>query len=264
MKLVKVKKCVKSIRRSSLIRKLENTVIHNKKLISLGDTNESFFRSGWETCDLINADYTVNFQNKLLPFEDESVDAFYSSHVIEHIEYKSCSNLIREIYRCLKPGGYFRVVTPDMDLLLNNYSANDWRFFLQADGEFILSQVSKGKLPAESLLIQNRLVGWFASYSGRLDTAGGPIVDKSIVDNKLSRLSKYEFRDWCVSLLEKGRIYAHIHIYDNIELSTLLKEVGFQDIHLLSYGNSSCSDMTHPTIDVEEHQTYSLYIECKK
>lgn len=240
-------------------------IYHNKSLISLGDTNYSFFRHGWETCDLVNADHIIDLRNEKLPFNDESIDAFYSSHMIEHLEYESCKKLFQEIYRCLRKEGFFRVVTPNMDLLLERYYAEDWEFFLRADGQFILDQIINNKITPDSLLIHNRFVGWFASYSGRLDTGGGPIVDKKIVDKKLNELTKYEFRDWCVSLLEKERIYAHLHIYDYSELESMLKEEGFCNIEMKSYQCSSCNDMQYPIpIDNPKHQIYSLYIECNK
>lgn len=44
------------------------------------------------------------------PFDDESVDAFTSSHFLEHVP--SWDLHFTEIYRCLKPGGYYRFVGP--------------------------------------------------------------------------------------------------------------------------------------------------------
>ena len=256
---------INRLRRTSLGRKLENQVrFAEKKFISLGDTNSSFYRPGWETADLINADYLVDFRQEPLPFENDSLDGVHSSHVIEHISQEAGLQLFQEIYRCLKPGGVFRFSTPDMDLLLERYKLSDWKFFLQADGSYILKRILNGDLSSESLLIHNRLVGWFASYSGRCDTAGGPIVDKELLEEKLTSLSKYKFRDWCVSLLEPNRTYAHIHLYDYQELETGLKTVGFENICKTKYGESACPAMVNPPIDRLKHKTYSLYVEAIK
>ena len=253
------------VRRISLLRKLEKQVrFAEKKFVSLGDTNSSFYRPAWETVDLIDADYLVDFRKEPLPFENNSLDAVHSSHVIEHISQEAGLQIFQEIYRCLKSGGCCRLSTPDMDLLLDRYKLGDWRFFLQANGISILNRILKGDLFPESLLIHNSLVGWFASYSGRCDTAGGPIVDKQLVEEKLNSLSKYEFRDWCVSLLEPNRTYAHIHLYDYEELETALKTVGFQNIRKVAYGESACPAMIDPPIDRLAHKTYSLYVEAIK
>lgn len=256
---------INRLRRTSLGRKFENQVrFPEKKFVSLGDTNSSFYRPGWETADLINADYLVDFRQKSLPFENNSLNGIHSSHVIEHISQEAGLKLFQEIYRCLKPGGVCRFSTPDMNLLLERYRLNDWQFFLQAGGTDILKRILNGDLPPESLLIHNRLVAWFASYSGRCDTAGGPIVDKDLLEKNLNSLSKYEFRDWCVSLLEPNRTYAHIHLYDYEELETILKIVGFQNIRKVSYGESACSAMIDPPIDRLKRKIYSLYVEAIK
>jgi len=252
-------------RRSMIGRKLEKQLRSSKKrFVSLGDTHTSFFRPGWETADLINADHIVDFRSQCLPFADQTLDIVHSSHVVEHISNESGLHVFKEIYRCLKPGGTLRISTPDMDLLLDRYRSADWQFFLEADGQYILSRVIRGDLSPESILLHNRLVGWFASYSGRLDTAGGPIVDLQTVENKLTTLSKYDFRDWCVGLLKTERTYAHIHLYDYDELHMSLMKAGFSTIYRSTYRESQCDAMMNPPIDSQKHQIYSLYVEATK
>ena len=184
--------------------------------------------------------------------------------MIEHLSAEAGLLLFRELQRCLKTGGYCRLVTPDMDLYLERYFASDWLFFLRANGEAILKRVCKGILLPESLLMHNQLVKAFASYSGRMDNGGGPILQKQQVDEKLACLSKYQFRDWCVSLLEPERVYAHIHLYDYQELRSALELAGFQNIRRTSWGTSGCDAMTNPAMDLKKHQMYSLYVEAIK
>jgi predicted SAM-dependent methyltransferase len=62
-----------------------------------------------------------------LPFHDETVDAFYSHHVIEHL-----SNLrshLREVYRCLKSGGVYRVGGPNGDAAIKKFVEGDEQWF---------------------------------------------------------------------------------------------------------------------------------------
>jgi predicted SAM-dependent methyltransferase len=61
-------------------------------------------------------DYKLDLMKfKPLPFKDNSVALFYTSHTLSHF-YRICSNhVIKEAYRCLKPGGLFRIATPNFN-----------------------------------------------------------------------------------------------------------------------------------------------------
>uniref|UniRef100_B8HND3 Methyltransferase type 11 n=1 Tax=Cyanothece sp. (strain PCC 7425 / ATCC 29141) TaxID=395961 RepID=B8HND3_CYAP4 len=62
-----------------------------------------------------------------LPFHDESVDCFYSHHVIEHLP--NLQTHFREVYRCLKPGGVYRVGGPNGDSAIIKFLEKDTRWF---------------------------------------------------------------------------------------------------------------------------------------
>ncbi|MFC1828173.1 methyltransferase domain-containing protein [Thermodesulfobacteriota bacterium] len=67
---------------------------------------------------------------KPLPFPSNSVSAFYSSHVFEHLFLNEVEALIKEIYRCLIPGGVCRVVVPDLEKIIALYDCNNPRDFI--------------------------------------------------------------------------------------------------------------------------------------
>lgn len=83
--------------------------------VHLGPGQKNYL-AGWINVDanLISAkiDVWANFAHKL-PFRDNSVDVFYSHHVIEHVP--DLQFHFNEMYRCLKPGGIFRVGGPNGD-----------------------------------------------------------------------------------------------------------------------------------------------------
>jgi predicted SAM-dependent methyltransferase len=64
-----------------------------------------------------------------LPFRDNSVDAIYSHHVIEHLPDHSLPAHFREMYRCLKPGGVIRVGGPNGDSAMRKYLEGDLAWF---------------------------------------------------------------------------------------------------------------------------------------
>ena len=89
------------------------------------------YKHGWINVDanLITAriDVWADLRNRL-PFRDDSVDVFYSHHVIEHLPDSRLSFHFREMYRCLKPGGMVRVGGPNGDEAFRNFLGDnhDW------------------------------------------------------------------------------------------------------------------------------------------
>lgn len=73
-----------------------------------------------------------------LPFRSGTVDAMYSHHVIEHLP--NIHFHFREVYRCLRPGGIYRVGGPNGDSAISKFMENDLRWF----GDFPESRASIG------------------------------------------------------------------------------------------------------------------------
>lgn len=58
---------------------------------------------------------------KRLPFRDNSFDACYSSHVVEHVFRDEALALLKEMRRVLKPGGVCRTLVPDLRSIVEEY-----------------------------------------------------------------------------------------------------------------------------------------------
>jgi SAM-dependent methyltransferase len=75
--------------------------------------------------------------SKRWPFADESAEAIFSSHVMEHLPLQSARTCMRNAYRVLKKGGVFRVAVPDLDKQIADFkseAAYEWACsFFQAD-----------------------------------------------------------------------------------------------------------------------------------
>ena len=52
---------------------------------------------------------------KRFPFTDNSFAAAFCEHLIEHMEKAQAQFLLQEVFRVLRPGGLFRVVTPSLE-----------------------------------------------------------------------------------------------------------------------------------------------------
>lgn len=61
------------------------------------------------------ADY-VDF-NKRLPFVDDLFAAVFLEHTIEHVSKAEARSVVAEVFRILRPGGWFRLVTPSLENL---------------------------------------------------------------------------------------------------------------------------------------------------
>ena len=62
-----------------------------------------------------------------LPFADGTVTALYSHHVIEHLPKLAAH--FRDAYRCLKPGGVYRVGGPNGDAAIAKFIEDDLAWF---------------------------------------------------------------------------------------------------------------------------------------
>ena len=77
--------------------------------------------NGWITVDTAReCDLYWDLRDGV-PFDDNSVDAVYSSHLFEHLTFDEGQALMAEAKRVLKPGGIFSVVVPNARLYIEGY-----------------------------------------------------------------------------------------------------------------------------------------------
>lgn len=77
-------------------------------------------KEGWEVLDAIKSNIVDHVGNAkdLARFEDETFDIIYSSHVLEHFDYKEeLINVLKEWRRVLRPNGKLYISVPDLDIL---------------------------------------------------------------------------------------------------------------------------------------------------
>ena len=91
------------------------------KLLNIGCG--TCFHPSWTNLDLV-AQAPGIIEHDLcrgLPFSDESYDAVYHSHVLEHLAPCDGQALLQECFRVLQPGGVIRVVVPDLEAIARTY-----------------------------------------------------------------------------------------------------------------------------------------------
>jgi SAM-dependent methyltransferase len=97
--------------------------------VQLGPGRANYLE-GWVNVDAnmfsAKCDVWADLRNSL-PFRAGTVDAFYSHHVVEHLP--DIDFHFREIYRCLKQGGAYRVGGPNGDSAIAKLVENDLQWF---------------------------------------------------------------------------------------------------------------------------------------
>ncbi len=83
------------------------------------------FHRDWINLDLVSlAPEVIECDlTRGIPFADESCDAVYSSHVLEHLDETTGRAMLQECARVLKPGGILRTVVPDLERIAREYLA---------------------------------------------------------------------------------------------------------------------------------------------
>ncbi len=81
------------------------------------------YHNAWTNIDLVAATPEVRAYDlrRGLPYQDDSFDGVYHSHVLEHLTPDAAKSMLRECARVLKPGGVLRVVVPDLEGIAHEY-----------------------------------------------------------------------------------------------------------------------------------------------
>ena len=63
-------------------------------------------------------------------FDDDTFEAVYTSHLLEHLDPDVAQRCLHEIHRVLAPGGVLRIAVPDLDGVVSQYDPSDPDGFL--------------------------------------------------------------------------------------------------------------------------------------
>ena len=92
-----------------------------KKFLNLGCGNR--FHPEWSNVDIeSNSKYVQAYDlRKGIPFEKNSFQAVYHSHLLEHIPRHQLDFFLNECIRVLKPNGILRIAIPDLEQIAKQY-----------------------------------------------------------------------------------------------------------------------------------------------
>ena len=147
--------------------------------INMGCGPRNFGKS-WIHIDGGDYDHLDHENIFILPFQDNTVDLLYASHVIEYLDGEEVKILLKEWCRVLKKGGILRVAVPNFKILAELYTS----------GEISLNQVLGplyGKMLMGSQKIYHRTTYDFNSLKFLLE------------ELNLINIRKYDWRKTCHS-----------------------------------------------------------------
>ena len=90
------------INSSGLLSKMAPLILNGERLKKFNDLPENIL---------------VHDLSTGIPFDDDTVDVVYHSHVLEHLDRDVARKFLLEVKRVLRPGGIHRIVVPDFEYI---------------------------------------------------------------------------------------------------------------------------------------------------
>jgi predicted SAM-dependent methyltransferase len=262
------------------------------------------FHSGWVNLDTLPATPEVISYDlgRQFPFPDESFDAVYGSHVLEHFDPEIAKILFADCYRILKPGGIVRIVVPDLESIARLYLSSlegavdgrpeseshyDWMMLELYDQS--VRKTSGGKMAA--YLAQGAGRAASAFVASRVGCEGSPelmAVSRTLpIGFRLRRKLRLAFdsvrqvsaRAFAFAFLgsqgsaalREGlfRVQGEVHqwMYDRFSLERILRQSGFVSIRKRAAADSDIDGFSGHQLEIvdgRERKPDSLYMEGRK
>jgi len=178
---------------------------------------------------------------KGIPFNSDSVDVVYHSHLLEHLDRNVAEKFLIEVKRVLKPGGIHRIAVPDLEKACRAYIAH----ILSCEAE-----------PDES---------------DDHDSFIATLLEQSVRKEAFGTSQQNSWRRFVENLIlgdARRRGETHQWMYDRINLKAKLINIGYKEVNLQAYNTSLIPNWVEYGLDVDEkgnqYKPESLYVEALK
>lgn len=189
----------------------------------------------------LSDNFLVHNIAKGIPFPDNSVDAVYHSHFLEHLDRPVADKFQAEVIRVLKPGGFQRIAVPDFEAICTEYVKH-------------LSACEHD--PGEI---------------ARHDSYVWEILSASIRRESFSTTQQKPLRRLFENIVlgdARRRGDTHQWMYDRFNLRFLVESAGFKDFVLRKFTESGIPNWNGYSLDLDstgnEYKPGSLYVEVRK
>jgi SAM-dependent methyltransferase len=194
-----------------------------------------------QALDALPDNVMVHDLRKGLPFVDNSVDAVYHSQFLEHLDRPIAAILAQEVKRVLKPGGIHRIVVPDLEKLCRGY----------------LTHLQECDQNAEL----------WEQHDARIADMIEQMVRREALGTSLQKPLRRAIEKLVLGDARR-RGETHQWMYDRINLSALLRRVGYKQVDIFTFDTSNIPNWNDYGLDQktggQEYEPSSLYIEAIK
>ncbi len=235
-----------------------------------------FFHPYWTNIDYVSDWYAARQQGVIhhdlmskspLPIQTGSAKIVYTSHTIEHVKEDAVEVLFAEAFRCLEPGGIFRVTTgPDAETDFRALMNNDEHWFYW--DSMYTKKGSYEKIfhrPATSVPLAERWLHHVASQLAANDVSPSPVkytapeIMEAIRAHGFPGVLDFFCRQ-CTFLPERPG--NHISWWTHDKVMSFLTRAGFKTVYRSGYRQSSSPLLRKSALFDSTHPQMSLYVEA--
>lgn len=185
-----------------------------------------------------------------LPIESNSAELVFCQYAIEHITNDAAKFFFKEVERILKPGGVFRIVTPNIELDYHAYQNNDMHYFHWIEHMSIPAVYEElgFKIPLNKASFEQVVIAHFAANASTIHVGSNPnrIEDEEFREI-MKTLPKEEALDHCINKcsaeVQKQFRHNHMNWWNHNKLIKFLNEAGFSNHKIIAPGQSSAPVM---------------------
>jgi predicted SAM-dependent methyltransferase len=248
----------------------EKKILYNQpKYINIGAG--SFYHPLWHNIDMPNQFYkhaqTKPYINcdiskkEKIKVKSNTINLFYTSHLIEHLSDPDVEFMFNEVFRMLKKKGFFRITCPDMELQYLAYKNKDLDFWTNLHPWGRHSSI-------EGSSLEHRFVQHFATCLCDKDRFKDLFIKKEEIIELFKSHKMNDFFNIITSKIPKGMNSlfpeGHINWFTFDKLSSMLKKVGFSSVLKSAYLQSKEPIMRDPRLFDATCPELSFYVEAIK
>ena len=195
------------------------------------------------------------------PLDSDTLKVAYSSHVIEHLSDQRVAEMFAEVYRVLRPGGFFRVACPDMGYEYDAFARGDYDYFYWRR---FPHKVLDRSQPVEQMFLAHFAAACVPKHPDPRLPKYRPEQVREVFETK-PREEFFEF--FCRQVpeeVQRDHPGNHCNWFDVDKVVGMLRRAGFGEIYESRYGQSRCAVLRNTLLFDNSRPTCCLYVEAIK